>query len=167
MEANRFNQIEEAKRAATEVLLHNANGPFQGLPRTAGWGYPEPYTRDLMIAALGIAVSGNALLINSLRKVLEKLARNQSEHGHIPSLVHDRNDRGASDTTPLFLLAVGIFRKVTGETDFLDEQVHKSLTWMDYQPGYRTPAGTGTGLGFAHKYKGDGGMALHRIGQGL
>ena len=23
------------------------------------------------------------------------------------------------------------------------------LTWMDYQPGYRTPAGTGTGLGFA------------------
>jgi len=23
------------------------------------------------------------------------------------------------------------------------------LTWSDYQPGYRTPAGTGTGLGFA------------------
>ena len=23
------------------------------------------------------------------------------------------------------------------------------VTWMDYQPGYRTPAGTGTGLGFA------------------
>jgi Catalytic LigB subunit of aromatic ring-opening dioxygenase len=23
------------------------------------------------------------------------------------------------------------------------------MTWMDYQPGYRTPAGTGTGLGFA------------------
>ncbi len=23
------------------------------------------------------------------------------------------------------------------------------LSWMDYQPGYRTPAGTGTGLGFA------------------
>ncbi|MBT4490372.1 MAG: extradiol ring-cleavage dioxygenase [Rhodospirillaceae bacterium] len=26
---------------------------------------------------------------------------------------------------------------------------HLPLTWMDYQPGYRTPAGTGTGLGFA------------------
>jgi hypothetical protein len=24
-----------------------------------------------------------------------------------------------------------------------------SVQWMDYQPGYRTPAGTGTGLGFA------------------
>jgi len=56
MEANSIKKIEEAKGAAIEVLLHNADGPFQGLPRTAGWGYPEPYTRDLMIAALGIVV---------------------------------------------------------------------------------------------------------------
>ncbi|KPL10034.1 MAG: amylo-alpha-16-glucosidase [Bacteroides sp. SM23_62] len=133
MEIDISKQIEEAKRAATDVLVHNAHGPFQGLPRTAGWGYPEPYTRDLMIAALGIAVTGNSELMKSLRRVLEKLAKNQSEHGHIPSLVHDRHDRGASDTTPLFLLAVGIFRKVTGEMDFLEEQVRKSLTWMVYQ----------------------------------
>ncbi len=133
MESSKIKQIEEAKQAATDVLLHNAHGPFQGLPRTAGWGYPEPYTRDLLIASLGIAVSGNKELMKSLRNVLEKLAKNQTEHGHIPSLVHDRNDRGASDTTPLFLLAVGIFRKVTGEMDFLEEQVRKSLTWMDYQ----------------------------------
>jgi hypothetical protein len=133
MDSRNINQIEEAKQAATDVLLHNAHGPFKGLPRTAGWGYPEPYTRDLMIASLGIAVSGNKELMKSLRGVLEKLAKNQSEHGHIPSLVHDRHDRGASDTTPLFLLAVGIFRKVTGEMNFLEEQVRKSLTWMDYQ----------------------------------
>ena len=42
--------IEQAKEAALQILLHNAQGPFQGLPRTAGWGYPEPYTRDLMIS---------------------------------------------------------------------------------------------------------------------
>lgn len=133
MDSRNIEQIEEAKQAAIDVLLHNAHGPFQGLPRTAGWGYPEPYTRDLMIAALGIAVSGNKELIKSLGRVLEKLAKNQSEHGHIPSLVHDRDDRGASDTTPLFLLAVGIFRQVTGDMDFLEKQVRKSLTWMDYQ----------------------------------
>ncbi len=133
MDSRNINQIEEAKQAATDVLLHNAHGPFQGLPRTAGWGYPEPYTRDLLIASLGIAVSGNKDLMKSLRKVLEKLSKNQTEHGHIPSLVHNSHDRGASDTTPLFLLAVGIFRKVTGEMDFLEEQVRKSLTWMDYQ----------------------------------
>ncbi len=133
MKVSNYKEIEEAKQAATNVLLHNAHGPFQGLPRTAGWGYPEPYTRDLMIASLGIAVLDNGELMKSLRRVLEKLAKNQSEHGHIPSLVHDSHDRGASDTTPLFLLAVGIFRKVTGETDFLEEPVRKSLTWMDYQ----------------------------------
>ncbi len=127
------NKIEEAKKAALEVLLHNAHGPVHGLPRTAGWGYPEPYTRDLMFSILGIAVSGNQKLLESIRYVLETLAQNQTERGHIPSLVHDKDDRGASDTTPLFLLAVGIFRRITGETYFLHEAVEKSLTWMEYQ----------------------------------
>ena len=125
--------IIKAKQAALEVLLHNAHGPYRGLPRTAGWGYPEPYTRDLMFSILGIAVSGNQKLLMSIRKVLETLAENQTEHGHIPSLVHDKDDRGASDTTPLFLLGVGIFRQVSGEPNFLDEAVEKALVWMDYQ----------------------------------
>ena len=133
MQAENEHQIELAKKAALEVLLHNAHGPFHGLPRTAGWGYPEPYTRDLMFSILGIAVSGNQKLLESIRKVLETLAKNQTEHGHIPSLVHDKDDRGASDTTPLFLLGVGIFRKVTNEPDFLKEAVNKSLIWMEYQ----------------------------------
>jgi len=133
MHSDHSKEIEEAKKAALEVLLHNSHGPFHGLPRTAGWGYPEPYTRDLMFSILGIAVSGNQKLLNSIRKVLETLAKNQTEHGHIPSLVHNKDDRGASDTTPLFLVGVGIFRKVTGETEFLKEAVDKSLLWMEYQ----------------------------------
>ena len=133
METANWTEIEAAKKAALEVLLHNAHGPFHGLPRTAGWGYPEPYTRDLMFSILGIAVSGNQELLKSIRRVLETLAENQSEHGHIPSLVHDQEDRGASDTTPLFLLGVGIFRKITDEPDFLQEAVSKALTWMAYQ----------------------------------
>jgi hypothetical protein len=68
-----------------------------------------------------------------MRKVLKTLAKNQTTKGHIPSLVHDKDDRGASDTTPLFLLAVGIFRKKTGESNFLHEAVEKALTWMSYQ----------------------------------
>jgi glycogen debranching enzyme len=126
-------KIEEAKSAATEVLLNNANGPFNGLPRTAGWGYPEPYTRDLMFSVFGIAVTGNKVLLASIRNVLLTLAGNQTIHGHIPSLVHDSEDRGSSDTTPLFLLATGIFRKISGEKDFLNEAVGKALTWMQYQ----------------------------------
>jgi hypothetical protein len=125
--------IEEAKKAALEVLLHNAHGPYHGLPRTAGWGYPEPYTRDLMFSILGIAVTKNQKLLESIRIVLETLAKNQTEHGHIPSLVHDKEDRGTSDSTPLFLMGVGIFRKLSGESDFLNEAVGKAMKWMEYQ----------------------------------
>ncbi|MDO9595917.1 MAG: glycoside hydrolase 100 family protein [Lutibacter sp.] len=128
-----WNEIQEAKKAALEVLIHNANGPYNGLPRTAGWGYPEPYTRDLLFSIFGIAVSDNRYLLESIRKVLETLAKNQTEHGHITSLVHDKENRGSSDTTPLFLLGVGIFRKVTGEQNFLEEAVKKAMTWMEYQ----------------------------------
>ncbi len=128
-----WEEIEEAKQAAIDVLLHNSHGPFKGLPRTAGWGYPEPYTRDLMFSIFGIAVSESQELTDSIRKVLQTLAKNQTEHGHITSLVHDKDDRGASDTTPLFLLGVAIFRKLTGEMDFLEEAVTKSLVWMEYQ----------------------------------
>ena len=48
-------EVIQAKQAAVEVLLNNRRGPHRGLPRTAAWGYPEPYTRDIMIAALGFA----------------------------------------------------------------------------------------------------------------
>ena len=125
--------IEEAKAAAIEVLLHNAHGPYRGLPRTAGWGYPEPYTRDLMICLPGVLVSENKKLIATYQKVLETLAKNQSPNGHIPSLIHDPEDRGASDCTPLFLMGVGMYRKATSQPDFLEEAVAKSLIWMQYQ----------------------------------
>jgi hypothetical protein len=133
MQTINWQEINRAKNAALEVLLHNAHGSYHGLPRTAGWGYPEPYTRDLMFSILGIAVSENQQLMESMQKVLETLAKNQTERGHIPSLVHDKEDRGASDTTPLFLLATGIFRKVSGKTAFLNKAVEKALIWMEYQ----------------------------------
>lgn len=125
--------VEETKQAALEVLLHNAHGPYQGLPRTAGWGYPEPYTRDWMIAALGILVTGNEELIEALQRMLNALALHQTPLGHIPSLAHDPTDCGASDTTPLFLIALALYRTVTAEPDFLAEAAQKALNWLQYQ----------------------------------
>ena len=125
--------LADAEAAAVNVLLHNRHGPYRHLPRTAGWGYPEPYTRDLLICGLGAMACGNERLIESLRRVLKTLAANQSRLGHIPSLVHDPEERGASDTTPLFILITGIFQKFTGESEFLAEAVHNAMTWMEYQ----------------------------------
>jgi len=59
MRAKDLKEVTLAREAVLEVLRHNAHGPFHGLPRTAGWGYPEPYTRDLLISILGIGVSGD------------------------------------------------------------------------------------------------------------
>lgn len=125
--------MQELKEAARRVLLNNLHGPFLGLPRTAAWGYPEPYTRDWMISALGILVSKDDELMAALRSMLSALAQRQSPLGNIPSLAHDPNDLGASDTTPLFLIGLALYRTVTGETGFLEQAAEKSLTWLGYQ----------------------------------
>jgi hypothetical protein len=133
MDANSLACIEQAKAAALGILLHNAHGPFQGLPRTAGWGYPEPYTRDLMISALGCLATGNQELADALRRTLVSLAANQSALGLIPGLAHDPGDRGSSDTTPLFLFGLALYRRAANQPEFLDEAAQKALKWMQYQ----------------------------------
>lgn len=126
--------VEKAVEAARAVLRHNAEGPPEGaLLRTAGWGYPEPYTRDLMIAAPGILLSGDADLIAALRRVLAALARNQSPRGQVPGLADDPRDLGSSDTTPLFLIGLALYRAHTGEAAFLDEAAGRALEWLAYQ----------------------------------
>jgi hypothetical protein len=125
--------IEAAKSAAIAVLEHNAVGPVADLPRTAGWGYPEPYTRDLMIALPGFLLTGSPLLENQMRRTLAALAQNQTQLGHIPSLAHDPENLGASDTTPLFLFGLAVFRRAVREPKFLEAAAQKAITWMRYQ----------------------------------
>jgi hypothetical protein len=136
LNAQQWASIRDAKNAALDVLLHNARGPFRSLPRAAGWGYPEPYTRDLLISGLGVLACKDQRLTAVLRRVLQTLAKNQSRLGQIPVLVHDPDELNSSDSTPLFLLLVGIYRRVSEEASFLDDAVRKAMTWMEYQsPG--------------------------------
>jgi hypothetical protein len=133
MQAEENAIIEEAKQAARQVLLHNIHASRTGLPRTAAWGYPEPYARDLMISALGFLSDGKDEFVQATKTTLDALARNQSELGHIPSLADDPIGRGASDTTPLFLFGLAIFRRGTGQPHYLEHAAKKALTWMQYQ----------------------------------
>lgn len=125
--------VDQAAQAAREVLYHNLHGACGGLPRTAGWGYPEPYTRDMLLSSLAALVTQDEELMKSLRRVLETLAENQSPLGLMPSLVHDPCNLGASDTTPLFLVSLGFYRRATGEPGFLEEAARRALVWMDYR----------------------------------
>jgi hypothetical protein len=127
-----------ASLAALAVLKSNFDRQKSILPRTAGFGYPEPYTRDLMIATLGIAASGDPDLIHGIGEVLKTLAANQSPRGHIPSLADEPNDRGESDTTPLFLIGLAVYRQMAGKPRFLEEAADRALGWLAYQsPGDR------------------------------
>ena len=130
--------LDAARIAALEVLKHNFNLETSPLPRTAGFGYPEPYTRDLMIAVLGVVSTEDPVLLDSVGRVLEALAENQSSRGHIPSLADEPDDRGESDTTPLFLIGLAVYRRITGEHDFLEDAAKAAMDWLGYQsPGDR------------------------------
>jgi hypothetical protein len=72
----------------------------------------------------------------SVRKLAAEMvafAKNQTPRGHIPSLAHDAGDRGASDTTPLFLLGLALYRRSANEPEFLDKAARNALRWMLYQ----------------------------------
>jgi hypothetical protein len=86
-----------------------------------------------MISALGFLVTGNEELADALRRTLVALATNQTPRGHIPSFAHDPDDRGASDTTPLFLFGLALYRKSANQPEFLNEAAQKALKWMQYQ----------------------------------
>jgi hypothetical protein len=123
----------DARAAALEVLHYTARGPRGPLPRTAGWGYAEPYTRDWMIAAPGILSTGDPELIAVIRRMLLALAAAQSPHGQIPGLADAPGDLGSSDTTPLFLIGLAMYRKVSGEADLLVDAAARAWTWLTYQ----------------------------------
>jgi hypothetical protein len=86
-----------------------------------------------MISALGFLATGNEELADALRRTLVALATNQTPHGHIPSLAHDPADRGASDTTPLFLFGLALYRRSTNQPEFLSDAAQNALKWMQYQ----------------------------------
>jgi hypothetical protein len=48
-------------------------------------------------------------------------------------MVHDPENRGASDTTPLFLLVLAMYRNHTGDRAFVEEARAKAMQWMAYQ----------------------------------
>jgi len=52
--------------------------------------------------------TGNQELADALRRTLLAVATNQTSLGRIPSLANDSADRGASDTTLLFLFGLAL-----------------------------------------------------------
>jgi len=86
-----------------------------------------------MISSLGFLATGNEQLADAVERTLVALANNQTSHGHISSLAHDPDNRGSSDSTPLFLFGLALYRISTNQPEFLCEEAQKALRWMQYQ----------------------------------
>ena len=92
------------------MLLHNAL-TIPGTSTYGGMGISGAVNKGFDVFILRIVVSENQKLIESIRRVLETLAQNQTEHGHIPSLVHDEEDRRSSDTSLCFCWVLAFLEK--------------------------------------------------------
>jgi 3-O-methylgallate 3,4-dioxygenase len=68
------------------------------------------------------------------RKVIRALR--EKDAGALQSLPREQLNSGSSEIRN-WICAAGALE-------------HLDLQWVSYSPGYRTPAGTGTGLCFAH-----------------
>jgi Catalytic LigB subunit of aromatic ring-opening dioxygenase len=94
----------------------------------------ESYPGDARIGIVGSGGLSHFVVDEALdRGVIDALARKDSEA--LQSLPRHKLNSGSSE--------IRMWICVAGAVEHLD------FTWSSYVPGYRTPAGSGTGLGFA------------------
>ncbi|HEY1796264.1 MAG TPA: hypothetical protein VGG57_09100 [Stellaceae bacterium] len=94
----------------------------------------ESYPRDIRV---GVAASGGLshfVVDEALDRGLFDLFR-KKDGAAIESLPREKLNSGSSEIRNWICVAGAV--------------EHLALEWSHYEPGYRTPAGTGTGLGFA------------------
>jgi hypothetical protein len=94
----------------------------------------EAYPADLRVGIIGSGGLSHFVVDEALdRGFIDMLRRNDA--AAIEGLPRDKLNSGSSEIRNWIAVAGAV--------------EHLSLEWSLYEPGYRTPAGTGTGLGFA------------------
>src|SRR5689334_7613992 len=94
----------------------------------------ESYPGDMRVGVIGSGGLSHFVVDEDLdRGVLDACARKDAEM--LQSLPRHKLDSGSSE--------IRMWICVAGAVE------HLNVTWSSYVPGYRTPAGSGTGLGFA------------------
>jgi 3-O-methylgallate 3,4-dioxygenase len=94
----------------------------------------EAYPADIRVGIIGSGGLSHFVVDEALdRGFLDMLRRNDANA--IQNLPRQLLNSGSSEIRNWICVAGAV--------------EHLSLEWSHYEPGYRTPAGTGTGLGFA------------------
>jgi hypothetical protein len=95
----------------------------------------ESYPGDLRVGIIGSGGLSHFVVDEALDRGFLDMLRNK-DAAAIESLPREKLNSGSSEIRNWIAVAGAV--------------EHLSLEWSLYEPGYRTPAGTGTGLGFAY-----------------
>jgi glycogen debranching enzyme len=134
--------LDESRRLLRRNLTHHGILAASRTPEAEARRYTRIFGRDAAICALGMAVSGDPVLLAGARDGLVTLARHQAENGQIPKYVDPEADRadfwylGCIDATLWWLIAVRLLsRFVPGERieEGLRGPVAKAITWLRCQ----------------------------------
>jgi glycogen debranching enzyme len=134
-------RMQQAHDQAVEVLLRCATASgFRASGLQAG--YPQIWSRDSAITALGALVSGESLLANAVRASLELLGKYQSKRGLIPLNVNpdsgyiSTENAGALDSNLWYILAHYLYYETFHDLEFLKAHwaiITRAIKWLEYQ----------------------------------
>lgn len=105
-------------------------------------GYPQIWTRDSAITALGAISTGDQVLIDCVRASLQTVGAHQSERGLIPLNVNpdtgyiSTENAGAADANLWYIIAHYLYYLTAHDDAFLManwERITKALVWLEYQ----------------------------------
>jgi glycogen debranching enzyme len=110
--------------------------------RSEGRHYASIFGRDASICAIGMAASGEPILIDSGRRSILTLARYQAENGQIPKYVKPELDEvdfwysGCIDATIWWLIAIRLLDRIVPGSSLsteLESQSALALRWLECQ----------------------------------
>jgi len=151
METTKDDPIIERCRVEAIALLKRNLAPGGILaatpsPLARSRGYTAIFARDAAVCAIGMALSGDALLGREAATAFLTLARHQAPNGQIPKFVDPRKREadfwylGCIDATLWWLLGLAFLDHLRPEGRLrsgLEEEVRKALQWCQCQEHQR------------------------------
>ena len=141
MKRKRAQLLQEAHEKAMVVLRRCATAKgFRASCLAAG--YPQIWARDHAMTALGAAVTGDPVLIETIKAGLVTLGEFQSRNGLVPLNVNpdsgyiSTENSGALDANLWYVLTHYLYWQVTGDVAFLRQSwphINKAVIWLEYQ----------------------------------
>lgn len=133
--------LQEAHDHATDIL-HRCVTPRGFRASGLAAGYPQVWSRDAAVTALGAVATCDETLLDCVKASLVTMGQYQSSNGLVPLNVNpdsgfiSTENAGALDGNLWYILAHYLYWHTTRDLDFLAQHwpsIDKALCWLEYQ----------------------------------